>query len=111
MRTKLLIIEDNHYKYFATKQVLVSQLHLDVSVCEIANQQELLTKAQTLNPDWVIFRPHGGMHVLLEKMKQRRVNRRNTEVIIALAPELDLRALRSLQELATKSSRGCAEAA
>lgn len=111
MRTKVLIIEDNQHQFFATKQVLVSRLHLDVSVFEVANSQEMVNRLMMLNPELVIFRPIGGLPWLLEKFRQRRLNRRNSEIMIAVAPDLDTVTMRRLQELTAKDFKRFAQAA
>jgi CheY-like chemotaxis protein len=111
MKTKVLIIEDNFYKYFTTKQVLESQLKLDVRTQDVGTSRELVAMAQTLNPDVVMFRPDGGVAELLTKMKKRRTNRRNTEITLLLAQDFDDEAVRKFQDYFESMAKGVAHAA
>lgn len=111
MKTKVLIIEDNYYKYFTTKQVLETQLHMKVDVLNVASSRELAETTQSMNPDMIVFRPNGGVAELLDKMKKRRTNRRNTEIIIAVAPELDDGVARRFQEFVASYPKRVANAA
>ena len=111
MKAKVLIIENDCHKSFAIKQVLEIQLHVKVSVLHISSTRELAARAQILNPDLIIFRPSGGSAGLLNKMKKRRTNRRNTEVVIALAPDLEESVLRRLHEVVGSDSKRVAHAA
>ena len=97
MKTKVLIIEDNFAKYFTTKQILESQLKLEVSTKDIRDSRELVEATAELNPDVVMFRPDGGVAELLQKMKKRRTNRRNTEITLMLAHEFDDEVVRRFQ--------------
>ena len=97
MKTKILIIEDNDYKSFTTKQVLEAQLHLSVSKVDAASSCELLDLATTFAPDVVIYCPEGGVLDLLEMMKKRNANRRNTEVRMIVTDELETEACRVVQ--------------
>ena len=89
MKTKLLIIEDNFSKFFATKQVLESQLKLEVSTRDIRSGRELVDAAAAFAPDMVMIRPGGGITGLLDLMKKRRINRRNTEITLLLTQDFD----------------------
>ena len=115
MKTKVLIIEDNYYKFFTTKQLLESQLRVEVEVITVRNGQKLAQSAQELKPDLVMCRPAGGVQELLEKMKKRKTNRRNTTVTLLVATEMDdslARAIESyLKERGRKSGKSAARAA
>lgn len=85
MKAKLMIIEDNVYRMFTTKQLLESQLNLPVQVVGVTTDRELRAATASLTPDMVIVRPKGGVIELMAAMKKRNVNRRNTEVTLVMA--------------------------
>ncbi len=89
MKTHIVIIEDNDYKYFTTKAVLESQLKLAVNVVDVTMGGDILEAVETAAPDMIYFRPNGGVAELLEKLKKRHTNRRNTEITLLVATELD----------------------
>ena len=111
MKTKVLIIEDNYYKYFTTKQVLETQLHMKVNVLDVGCSRELIDATQMLDPDLIVFRPNGGVAELLDKMKKRRTNRRNTEITILVTQEFDDDVARKFQEFVSNFSKRIAAAA
>ena len=87
MKNRILIIEDNYYKYFTTKEVLESQLRIGVQVVGAKSPQEAGSKIEEIGPHSIINRPAGGVADLLSMMKQKNVNRRNSEVILLITPE------------------------
>jgi CheY-like chemotaxis protein len=97
MKTKVLIIEDNFCKSFTTKQVLESQLKLAVRLVDVQTSRELAERTAEFKPDLILFRPNGGVAELLQKMKKRRSNRRNTEITLLLAQEFDDEQVRKFQ--------------
>ncbi len=97
MKTKVLIIEDNYYKFFTMKQVLESQLKLQVNVVDVTDSGDVLNAAQSVEADVIVFRPSGGVAELLEKLKKRHTNRRNTEITLIVAEELDADVAQQLQ--------------
>jgi hypothetical protein len=97
MKTKVLIIEDNFYKSFTTKQVLESQLKVRVKLVDVHTSSELAQATAEFKPDLIMFRPNGGVADLLVKMKKRRTNRRNTEIQLLVASEFDDEAVKKFQ--------------
>lgn len=97
MKTKLLIIEDNICKFFTTKQVLEAQLRMIVTAIDASDAQSLFDVATTLAPDSIVYCPHGGVVDLLNKMKKRGVNRRNTEITLLHFQETDSLMLAKIQ--------------
>ena len=89
MKTRVLIIENNYCKFFAAKQVLESQLKMKLDVVSTDSVNDLVEKTLKLSPDQIIFCPTGGIVELLTQMKKRRTNRRNTEISIMLAENVD----------------------
>lgn len=87
MKNRILIIEDNYYKYFTTKQVLESQLRLGVEVVGVESDEHAELLIQEISPHSIISRPTGGVADLLGMMVKKKVNRRNTEIILMLTPE------------------------
>ena len=98
MKTRVIIIEDNFYKYFTTKQVLEAQLKLSINAKDVETSQELIDATAEIKPDMILFRPNGGVAELLLKMKKRRTNRRNTEITLLLADEFDDEAVRRFKQ-------------
>ena len=88
MRNKLLIIEDDVYRYFATKQILESQLRLSVTVVGVDCQAGLLEEAKGYKPSAILFHPKGGVVELIKTMKRRHVNRINTEIMLVVTNEV-----------------------
>jgi hypothetical protein len=111
MKTKVLIIEDDVCKFFATKQVLESQLKLPVHVVDVRTSKELAEAAVDLDPDLVIFRPVGGIAELLDRMRKRKTNRRNTQITLLVASEFDDESARRLGEFLSKHPKKLANAA
>lgn len=64
---------------FTTKAVLESQLRLTVDVKGVQTSRELLLETAGYAPDAIRSRPTGGVAELLDQMKKRHTNRRNTE--------------------------------
>ena len=89
MKNRILIIEDNYYKYFTTKQVLESQLRIGVEVVGVKTEREAEKEIQNIKPDSIIAQPKGGVADLLSVMMKRNVNRRNTKIYILVTPEVD----------------------
>ena len=111
MKTKVLIIEDNLSKYFTTKQVLEAQLKVDIDARGVETSQELIKATADVNPDMILFRPNGGVAELLQKMKKRRTNRRNTEITLLLADDFDDEAVRKFQMFMESVTQQTEEAA
>jgi DNA-binding transcriptional MocR family regulator len=98
MKSQVVIIEDNFYKYFTTKQVLESQLKLDVAVVAPEASLAALESSKLKKADLVLFRPSGGIQELMEKLRKRNANRRNTTVTLMMIPEMDELIERSVVE-------------
>ena len=102
MKTKVLIIEDNFAKFFTTKQVLESQLKLEVLTVDIKTSQELVDTTMAFEPDVVMIRPEGGVAALLDKMKKRRFNRRNAEITLLLTQDFDDEVIQQFESLMSR---------
>jgi len=89
MKTRVLIIEDDYRKFFAAKQVLESQLKMKLNVVDTRCVNELVEKTAKFSPDQIIFCPTGGVVELLDQMKKRKTNRRNTEIALMLTENFD----------------------
>lgn len=88
MKAQILIIEDNCYKYFTTKQLLEAKLNIKLKVEGVDSLKDLEDKARRYKGNNIMYRPEGGVIELLKILKKRRVNRLNTEVTLLLTPEL-----------------------
>lgn len=106
MKTHIIIIEDNDYKYFTTKAVIEAQLKLPVSVVDVTMSGDIVDTIEKVAPDLIVFRPNGGVAELLEKLKKRNTNRRNTEITLLLAEELDADMARYVADFTLNYVRG-----
>jgi hypothetical protein len=87
MKTKIMIVEDNYYKYFTMRQVIETQLKIKVEVVAAKSSEELEASAEQVNPGLLIIKPRGGIVELLSFFKQRKINCRNACVTIVVVPE------------------------
>lgn len=102
MKTKVLIIEDNYCKFFATKQILEAQLKVRVNafdVVDLKDTRDLLEKTTHICPDVIMICPNGGVVDVLEKMKKRGTNRRNTEITLLLVQDADEAMISKMMDL------------
>tara|TARA_B100001094_G_scaffold309116_1_gene342457 strand:+ start:2391 stop:2678 length:288 start_codon:yes stop_codon:yes gene_type:complete len=86
MKRQIVIIEDNYYKFFATKQLLESKLKLEVSIEKRENLNDLRYITKGIGPQSVIDRPKDGVEHILKTLKKRNINRRNCEILFILIP-------------------------
>jgi len=89
MKTKILIIEDSAYKSFATKQLLEATLRMAVRLIDVASTKELARRTIEFAPHQIFCCCEGGAAELLQTMKKRQTNRRNTEITLLLAQDLE----------------------
>ena len=89
LKTKILIIEDNAYKSFTTKQLIEAKLRLAVRLVDVASTQELARRTVEFAPHQILCCSDGGAEALLLAMTKRQSNRRNTEITLLLTPDLD----------------------
>jgi chemotaxis response regulator CheB len=87
MKTRIMIVEDNYYKYFTMRQLIESQLKIKVEVVTARSEDELANSAEQVSPTILIVRPRGGIVELLSFLKERNVNCRNSVVTIVVVPE------------------------
>ena len=97
MKTKIVIIEDNFYRYFATKNLLENQLKMKMSVVNIETPCEIPVQAKSLKPNMIVYRPNGSLVDLLTMMKKRGTNRRNSEITLILADEFNIDECRQVE--------------
>lgn len=88
MKTKILIIEDNHCKFFTTKQVLETKLKLQVKIKSADFPEKFLHETQKFKRRNVIFKPKGGIIELLDIFEKKGVSRLNSEITLLLIDEL-----------------------
>jgi hypothetical protein len=98
MKNKLLIIEDNICKFFTMKHLLESQLKVSVKTIDTTDARMLFSVANDLEPNAIMFCPNGGVGDLLERMKKRGVNRRNTEITLLHFHDTDEYSLAKIHE-------------
>ncbi len=95
MKKKLMIIEDNYERFFVAKQLLEIKLKLNVKVVGAKDNSELAQAAESEKPSQVLY-VRGGAQELLHLMEKRRVNKRNTEVLLVITNELEQDFLQNL---------------
>lgn len=111
MKKQILIIEDNYYRYFTTKQVLETKTKIRVNVMTANDPQAVRNCASNVGPDIILFKPKGGIIELLDFLQKKDVNRRNTEISMILVPAafteetIDLRALGRRKSRKTHDAR------
>ena len=98
MKNQVLIIEDNYYKFFTTKQVLEVQMKLPVNSVEVSDGYQLIRETEICSPDLIMYRPVGIVDVI-SILKKRNSNCRNTEVTLIYAEDIDEKASRVLNDL------------
>lgn len=98
MKTKILIIEDNYCKYFTTKHLLEAQFKLNVRVVGAESDTEVMDHACQLAPDVIMYRPNGGVQELLQTMRRRHTNRRNSEVTILVTHEFTSEGIKRVKD-------------
>lgn len=89
MKTKILIVEDNFAKFFCLKHLLESQLKVPVEAKDALGAVELLKTIQRVRPSLMLIRPAGGVTAILSMLQRRQTNRRNTEITLVLAGDLE----------------------
>jgi len=109
MKNKVLIIEDNSYRYFTTKAVLSAKLKLDIKELVFSDPKDLI-EATTSMSARVIFRPAGGIVELLSYLKRQKINRRNTELVLISICDMEASIVPHLESF-VKEKRGVAKAA
>jgi hypothetical protein len=102
MKQKILIIETNFCKFFATKLVIETQLKLKINVIESSNITNIVDYAREFSPRSIVYCPKGGVVDLFRKMKRRGINQRNTQITLVLADESDPSLHENLQKAFTK---------
>lgn len=86
MKNRIMIVEDNYYRFMTIKQLLECQLNVPVKIATADSDREVDQKTQQINPNWVITKPVGLIE-LLALLKKRNVNRRNCEITLLAAHE------------------------
>lgn len=86
MKTRILIIEDNYYRYFTAKQVIEAKTRVHVTVATANDAHLVREMALEVKPDIILFKPKGGIMDLLDFLKSKNVNRRNAEITMLLVP-------------------------
>ena len=89
MKTKIIIIEDSMYKSFTTKQMLEFQLKLTVDVINLGCGVGMKKLAADLTSETIVIRHTDGVGELLDRLKKRNTNRRNTDVTLLLAEDFE----------------------
>lgn len=89
MKNRIVIIEDNYFRYFTAKNLLEGQLRIPSKTIRIQHISDLETYTKKINPSILMFKKNGGAVEMMEFLQKRGANRRNTEVIILLAEEFN----------------------
>ena len=88
MKIKVLIVEDSYYKFFTLKNLLKSSLKIDLKVAEIFPHESPVDTARNLGPNFLVYRPIGGVVEVLDLLKAKGINCRNAVVTVLLTNEL-----------------------
>lgn len=88
MKSRILIIEDQHSKSFVTKQLLETKLRVIVDWVEPEDARDLVKKTSALSPTLIVYRPEGSVVDILELLKKKNANRRSAEVTMISIEDL-----------------------
>lgn len=84
MKTKILIIEDEFCRFFPTKQILESQLKVPVRIIGATSQSDMIAQTVAYAPHTVVLQGTGGVADLLKKLRDKKVNRLNSEITLMI---------------------------
>jgi|GEM_PF-1377095 len=87
MKTKIMIVEDNYYRYYTMHQLIETQLKIKVAVVAAQTEEEVIAASQEIAPKILIIRPRGGILELMGLFRERGINCRNASVSIVVVPE------------------------
>ena len=66
----LMIIEDDYYRFYTTRQVIETHLRLHLDVITAETKDELIAQTAAVNPTHVVFRPVGGVVEIVDYLKK-----------------------------------------
>ncbi len=98
MTKRILVIEDNIYKTACLKNCAEAQFHLEVSLDESQNEQDLVEKVICSNADEIVMAQDSKIEEFIDNLKAQRATRLNTQICILLCPDMDAAAGRRLKE-------------
>ena len=98
MKYKILIIEDDFCKFFSLKHLIENKFNLPVAIVGTKTHEEVVAETVTFRPNTLLFQPVGSMESLLTKLKDKKINRMNTEVKVIIHGELRANSFQSLNQ-------------
>lgn len=87
MKTKIVIIEDDYYKYLTTREILKSKLRMTIREISVTSSAELLEEATAEKPDVVMYRTRGAVLALIRYFQGKNIHRSNAEIVLIAVPE------------------------
>ena len=87
MKNKIMIIENNYYKFFSTKSLLEAKYKIKVDVITATCTADCMKVQQEIKPGSVITSTSDGIIDLVKTMEKKNVNKRNTEIYLLITPE------------------------
>ena len=87
MKNKILIIENNYYKFFSTKSLLEAKYKIKVDVITATSQADCEKVQEEIKPGSIIDNHTDGILDILKTMEKKKVNKRNTQVYLLITPE------------------------
>lgn len=89
MKHRLIIVENNFWKFFAAKQLLEIHYRLKVTIVETTGTVDgFFDVLLDLNPSTVLCSEKIGILALCEAIEKRNLNRRNSEVFLIIQNEI-----------------------
>lgn len=89
MKNRILIIEDDFYRYFTLRQVLHSALNLRFTIEVAEDQKKMATVASAYKKGQVILHQDVGVLGLIAHFKKKKVNRLNSDIKLLVTRELE----------------------
>ena len=84
MKNRILIIEDNFYKYFTIKQLLETQFNLNVEAKAVESGEEIYEASRDYKPTTVLYNPTKCIFEFIENINKRKLNKLNSEILLIL---------------------------
>ena len=84
MKNRILIIEDNFYKYFTIKQLLESQFNIPVQAKAVETGEQIYEASRDYKPTTVLYNPTKCIFEFIENISKKKINRLNSEILLVL---------------------------
>ena len=111
MKTKIVIIEDDYYKYLTTRQILKSKMRMAVEEVSVDSAEALYETTASVKPDVILYRTRGAVLSLIRYFQGKNIHRRNAEIILIAIPEECMSQVNQVERISGRKKVRLAEAA